>query len=55
MMKHIIEELAFFIMGGLVAWVCLMARHLAKTARDLSFREAKRHARFYGNPAILAL
>jgi hypothetical protein len=53
MMKHIIEDLSFFAMGGLVAWVCLMARHLAKTAKDLSFREAKWHARFHDNPAVL--
>ena len=53
MMKHVIEDLAFLAMGGIVAYVCLMARYWTKTAKDLSFREAKRYARFHGNLAVL--
>ena len=53
MMKHVIEDLAFLAMGGIVAYVCLMARYWTKTMKDLSFREAKRYARFHGNPAVL--
>jgi hypothetical protein len=53
MMKHVIEDLAFLATGGIVAYVCLMARHWTKTAKDLSFREAKRHASFHGNLAAL--